>query len=489
MNTELINTSDTKKRLLVEISPDEVRNVYDKVTRNYANGAQVPGFRKGMAPLDIIRMRFKDEIQKDVFQEMVPKFVTEAIQEHSLTPIAEPSIQLDDIEKSKVNGSQPINLVVDLEVMPEIPEPKYEGFEVTRRVMPIKDEELDSIIDEQRQRESTYVPIEGRASEDGDTVIVDLKGIFLDDPNGDPIEVSDLDIKLGDEVVEKSFSDNLIGVKPEEQKEFSVEYPEDFSSTALAGRHVKYTANVKSIGSVELPELNDDWVESLEEDVNTVSELREKLRKDMGASAKADAEARVRNELVAKLIEANDFEVPSALIENQAKNLLNNFAQDLSNRGVDLSKVDQSFVESSYNEMRSQAERDVKGAMLLEKIAEMEKVEVTDEMLANELQTVSEQYGMPVDEVKNVLESEGNLEAFKGNLLTREAVEALVSKALITDGDWIAPVEDAAPESDPEKEEKENKKEKVKKKAADAKGASKKPEKKEKADKTAKEKP
>ncbi|MFV0389218.1 MAG: trigger factor [Pyrinomonadaceae bacterium] len=437
MSTELKNVSETNKTIRVEIAPDIVRGAYDRVSKKYASKAQVPGFRKGMAPLDVIRMRYKGEIRGDVFQELVPTIVTEAVIEHQLSPITEPRVVIDQAETVKVNGAEPIVVEVHIEVMPDIPEPKFEGLEVTRQVAPVKDEEIDGIIDEERQKEASFVPSEGKKSKEGDTVIVDLKGTFEDDPEADPIEVSDLDIKLGDEVIEKSFTENMVGMKPDEEKEFSVAYPEDFSSTTLAGRKVKYHALVKSVGSVELPELDDAWVKSLDEEVETVKDLRKKLRTDLETVAKADADARVRNELIAKLIEANEFEVPEALIENQARNLLNNFAQDLAQRGVDLSKLDQAFAESSYSQMRMQAERDVRGAILLEKIAEQANVEITDEMVAEEIEKIAQHYNMPADEVKKVMEREGNLDSIRNNLRTREAVEVVVNKAKIVEKPWI----------------------------------------------------
>ncbi|MEZ5346049.1 MAG: trigger factor [Pyrinomonadaceae bacterium] len=437
MNTELIEISPTNKEIRIEVEPEAVRRVYDSVSRKYASKAQVPGFRKGMAPIDVIRMRYREEIKSDVIQELIPPRVTEAIREHQLSPLAEPHLHLNDPENLKVNGSQAIGFSVHVQVMPEIPKPKYKGLEAVRRIRPIEDEEIENIIEEQRQQQSTLVPIEGRKSKDGDTVIVDLKGTFQDDPNADPIEVNDLEVQLGDEVIEKSFSENLVGVEADDEKEFEVEYPKEFSSPALAGRKVKYQAKVKSVGSVELPELDDEWVESLGEDFKTLKDLREKLREDMEKVAKADSDSRVRNDLIAKLIEASEFEVPNALIESQAQSLLNNFAQDLAQRGVDLSKVDQSFVETTYNQMKIQAERDVRGAMLLEQIADIEKVEIGKDKVDNEIETMAKHYQVSTDEVRKMLEEQGGEAMIENNLRTRAAVEVLVDKAKITDGEWV----------------------------------------------------
>jgi trigger factor len=336
-----------------------------------------------------------------------------------------------------VNGSQPISISVHVEVMPEIPLPQYEGLEATRRTRPIKAEEVDDYIDERRQQESTLIPIEGRKSQNDDLVIVDLVGIFQDEENADPIEVNDLEVQLGDELIEKSFSENLIGVEEDDEKEFTVEYPDEFSSPALAGRTVNYKAKVKSVGTVELPELNDEWVISLDEGFESLEDLRNKLREDMESVAKADADSRVRNDLIARLIEKHEFEVPQALIESQAQNLLNNFGQDLAQRGVDLSKVDEKFIEMTYNQMKSQAERDVRGAILLERIAEIEKVEVAPEEVDDEIEKMAKYYQTSVEEFRKSLAQQGGDAMIQNNLRTRKAVEALVDKAKVKDGEWI----------------------------------------------------
>jgi len=437
MNTELIDVSATNKEIRIEIPPEQVREVYDSVSKKYADQAQVPGFRKGFAPLDVIRMRFQEEIKSEVIQEILPPKVTEAIQKHQLSPLAEPHLHLEDPENVKVNGSQPLVISAHVQVMPEIPKPKYEGLEATRRVKPISEEQIDNIIDEKRQQQSTLIPVEDRKSKDGDMVIADLKGTFLDDEKADPIEVNDLEVPLGDEVVEKSFSDNLQGVEEGDEKEFTVEYPAEFSSPALAGRKVNYKALVKSVGTVELPELDDAWVESLDEDFKTVKDLRAGLRKDLEAMSKADADSRVSNDLIAKLIESQEFEVPEALIENQAQNLLNNFAQDLAQRGVDLSKVEKEFVETTYNQMKGQAERDVKGAMLLERIADIEKIEVGEKEVEKEIAMMAQQYQTTPEEIRKSLDEQGGAAMIENNLRTRAAVEALAAKAKVTDGEWI----------------------------------------------------
>ena len=469
MKTELKEISPTQKEIHIEIDAAALKDAYGKVSQKYARGASVPGFRKGYAPLDVVRLRYKEEIKSEVLQQVVPAKVTEAIEEHKLQPLAEPHLHIDDAENVKVNGSQPIELHVHVEVMPEIPMPQFEGLEVTRRVKPVEEGEIEDLIANRLNQEAALIPVEGRASEIGDTVIADLEGTFDDEPDAEPIKADNLELVLGDEVIEKAFTENLVGVKEDDEKEFTVSYPAEFSSPALAGKTVHYKAKIKSVGRSETPELNDEWAKSLDEGYESLGDLRKKLRSDLETYAKSDADARVRNNAIAKLIEENAFEVPKTLIENQARNLLNNFARDLQQRGVDLNTVDNNFIEMAYHQMQGQAERDVRGAMLLEKIAEAENVTISKEEVDEEIGKMAEYYRTTPEEVRTSLERQGGENTIQNNLRTRKSIEALIAKAKVVEGDWIdEAVAEAAGETTEEKPEKAAKKKAPEKKAAKA---------------------
>lgn len=438
MKTEVIDVSPTQKEIKIEIDGETVREVYNKIAKKYAQAVTVPGFRKGFAPVDIVKMRYKDEIKNETLRELLPERVSEAIQENNLNPLGEPQLHLENAENVKLNGSEPISLHVHVEVMPEIPTPDYKNLEGVRRVRPIDETEMERIIDQRRQQGATLIPVEDRKSQDGDTVIADLEGTFVDDAeNTEPIKVEDLEIKLGDDGIEKTFSENLTGVEEDEEKEFTVEYPADFGAPGLAGKTVNYKAKIKSVGTMELPEADDEWASSLEEGFGSMTELRRKLREDLEMVSKNEADNRLRDELITKLIEGNEFEVPNTLIDVQARNLLNNFAQDLQQRGMDLNKLDENFVRMAYENMRGQAEKDVRGAMLLEKIAELEGVEVTGDEIAEEIERIAQYYGVSPEQVRASLSQQGGENNIADRLRSRKAVEALVEKAKVSEGEWI----------------------------------------------------
>jgi trigger factor len=452
MKSELIEVSPTQKEIKLQIEPEALKEAYSKVSQKYAKGATVPGFRKGFAPLDVVRLRYQEEIRNDVLQQLLPTKVAEAIQEHNLQPLSEPQLHIENVEQVKVNGSEPVGLHVHVEVMPEVPVPRYHGIEVTRTVRPVADTEIEELIANRLKEHAALIPVEDRPSELGDTVIADLEGTFDDDPEGEPIRADDLEVVLGGGDIEAAFTENLVGVKPEEEKDFSVTYPKEFSASALAGRTVHYKSKVKSVGRTELPELNDEWAASLDEGYESLEDLRKKLRADLEVYAAADADARVRNDVIAKVIEENAFEVPGTLIESQARNLLNNFAQDLQQRGVDLSRVQSDFVSMAFEQMRSQAERDVRGAILLDKVAAAENVEVSDAEVEEEIGKIAAQYRTTPDEIRESLMKQGGENTIQNNLRTRKSIEAMVAKAKVTEGKWKDPSE--TDDTEPEKPKK-----------------------------------
>lgn len=500
MKAQVKEVSSTQKELTVEIDAQTVKAAYNKVSQKYAKAANVPGFRKGFAPLDVVRTRFREEIRNEVLQEIVPSAVAAAIEENDLHPLTEPHLHLENPDTVKLNGSENVSIHVHVEVMPEIPTPEYKGLELTRRVKPVEDSQLEDLLANRLNEQAALIPVEGRKSQEGDTVIVDLVGTFEGEEDGEPITADDIEIPIGDETIEKSFSENLVGLEEDEEKEFTVEYAADFSSPQLAGKTVHYKAKVKSVGTMETPEMNDEWAQSLDEGYESLEDLRAKVREDLEKYAQEDADARLRNNAIAKFIENHQFEIPGVLIDSQAKNLLNNFAQDMAQRGVDLNTVQKDFIEMAYSQMRTQAERDVRGAMLLEKVADLENVEVAEAEVEEEIQKMADYYRVTPDEVRNSLvNQQGGTDSIKNNLRTRKAIEALVANAKVTEGEWVDESVGQIPESQTEEtvesEEKAEKKTAKKKAKSEEEAeekpknaASKKAEEKEPKKKSAKEK-
>lgn len=440
MKTELKDVSSVHKEIKIEIDPSDIKPVYDQVVQRYSKLATVPGFRKGYAPRDVVKMRYREDIQNDVLRDLLPNRVTEAIQEHGLQPLSEPQLHIENAENLDITKGSSLDLHVHVEVMPQLETPNYKGLEGVRRVRPVTDEEVERVIEGRRQEQAALVPVEDRAAETGDTVTVDVEGKFVDEPEADPINVEDLEIELGAEGVQQDFTDHLTGANLDDVRTFTVEYAPDFTSPALAGKKIEYTATVKSIGRVELPELNDEFAQSLsegEQSFETVADLREQLRKDMESYAKIEADNRLRDELMNKMIDANDVEVPPTLTNYQAQGLTRQFASRMADQGMDMRQADDKLWQMLFQRMLPQAEREVRGALLLDKIAQEENVEVSPDEINAEIENLAKFSGHTTDEVREILSrEEGGENSISERLRNRKAIEVLVENATVTEGEW-----------------------------------------------------
>src|SRR6266550_412399 len=276
MKTEFGDVSPTRKEIKIEIDPAMIKQSYDEVSDRYAKQASVPGFRPGHAPRAVVRNRFKSEIRAEVLQQLIPDAVNQAIDKHELNAIKEPDVELDGTAALEKFGEQPITVKVNVEVLPKVEVQNYKGIEVARRVRPITDANVDEMFDAFRETSAAMQPVEDRASAAGDTVTVNLVGKFLDNPDQEDLKADDVEVELGGRGVQQEFTENLTGVKADDEKIFTVSYPEDFKSEGLAGKRVEYTAKVIAVRVKELPEIDDEWARSLGEEFDSVATLRTK---------------------------------------------------------------------------------------------------------------------------------------------------------------------------------------------------------------------
>jgi len=440
MKTELIDVSPTRKEIKIEIDPAEIRSAYDRISQQYSKAATVPGFRPGHAPTSVVRTRYKSEIRSEVLRELLPEAVNNAINEHSLNALGEPDVQLDNTTALERLGEEPLTIKVGIEVLPEVQLNDYKGLEVNRRKRSITDTDVDRMIDGLRDSSASMLPVEDRASELGDTVTVNARGNFVDQPEEEEIKVDDVEVVLGGQNVQKEFTENLTGVRADESRTFQVEYPADFSSPGLAGKKVEYVTEVTSVSKKELPELDDEWVKSLGGDFDSVETLKTKVREDLEARATAESDHLLRDEIMKKLLAAHQFEVPESLVDQQTQHRLETLARQMMGRGVDPRNPEINW-EGAREEMKSQAEEDVRATMLLEKIAEAENITVTNEEVEAEIENIATASRQPIEQVRAALTKNGGERSIAHRLRTRKALDLLVENARITDAEWTEPKE------------------------------------------------
>jgi len=442
MKTELVDTSATNKEIKIEIEAEKLSAVYDQISDRYAKLANVPGFRRGHATRAVVRTRFKDEIRGEVLREVVPPAIEEAIREHQLVVIGEPDVHLENAEGLDKIGDAPLSVHVHVEVLPEVELGQYKGLEAARMTRPVTDEDVARVIDGLREASASLQPVEDRPSEEGDTVTINIHGTFTETPDAEPINVEDVDVVLGGEGVQQDFTDNLTGVRADEVKTFTVKYPEDFTSKGLAGKEVEYTTTVVAVRRKELPEMDDEWAKSLGDEFDSLAVLREKVREDLQKRAGVESDHRLRSAVMQKLVEAHPFEVPHTLVDYQTNQLLESVVRDMVGRGFD-PRQQQFNWEGLRAQLGDQATVDVRSSMLLERIADEEKISVTDEEIEAEINSLAASSRQSVEQVRAALTKQGGTTSIADRLRNRKALDLLIENARVTDEEWR---EEAEPE-------------------------------------------
>ena len=435
MKTELVDVSPTRKEIKIEIEPAQIQTAYDRISERYAKGASVPGFRRGHAPRSVVRTRFKSEIRTEVLRELLPDAVNTAIVEHSLATIGEPDVHLDNTEALERLGEEPISFKVGVEVFPEVKLDTYKGLEAVRRTRPVEESDVEKMIEGLRDASASMQPVEDRAAEIGDTVTVNVLGKFVDEPEEEEIKADDVDVVLGGDGVQQEFTDNLQGTKPDDTKSFLVSYPEDFTSKGLAGKKVEYEATVTAVKRRELPEVDDEWAKSLGDEFESLETLRTKIREDLAKRSSSESDHRLRADVMKQLLEAHQFEVPQTLVDQQTSHRLESIVRDMIGRGIDPRNRDVNW-EGAREEMKVQAEEDVRASMLLEQIAEEEKIEVSDEEVEAEIESIATASRQPKEQVRAALTKDGGERSIAHRLRNRKALDLLIENASVTEEEW-----------------------------------------------------
>lgn len=433
LQVAIADVADCQKELTIEIGANEVQEEYNKAYNGYARFAKVPGFREGKAPRAVIKQRFSKEIKTEVMKQLVPHALGHVIEEHKLRVIGEPAINGDEIVIREGESLAFKSLVY---VLPEFELKPYTGKSLTKRVAQVSDEGVEQVIADLRNHAAQLVPVEDRPSQTGDFVSVNLVGKYVDPIEEEDLKTEDLVIELGSEGVQADFNDNLMGVQEGDERQFTVKYPEDFQSEGLAGKTLAFTATVVAVKSKELPELDDEFAEEIAEEYGeeytTLEEMRAQVRENLIANAEAEAEGALRDNLLSTMVQEYDFSLPDPLVQQQANSRLNNFLQQLFRSGMPPQAMQQiNWEERKAAEVKN-AITDVRLALVLGRIAETEKIVVTQEDLDEEIEGMAEALGQSPEEVEARLTKEDGMPNIVSRLRSDKVIDFLVSQATIT---------------------------------------------------------
>ena len=411
-----------RRELELEIPAEEVSKSSEKVAKEFAKIARVPGFRPGKAPISLIKRRFAEEIKSEVLQNLVPETVEKAVTEQKLTPISQPQV-----DKLEFNEGQPVKFRAVFDVLPEFALANYKTLEIEMPEMTITDEDINKALTETQQRAATFAPVEDRVVQNDDFVQVKLHG--TPDGGGEPLQAESVLCHVGAEETMEPFNENLRGANVGDHKDFDVNYPADYPDAKLAGKLFHYSVDVLGIKTKKLPELNDEFAKDVS-DATSLDELKTKIRESLEHDRDHRQKDLQREKIIGELVKLHDFPVPESLVEHQMDVRLERVVRSLAQQGVDPRAVNVDWV-SLRKRQEDRAKDDVKAELVIDRIASEEKIDATDEELDHELEHMAGHSGESAEAIRARLTKQGALDRMKAKLRSDKTIDWLAQNASV----------------------------------------------------------
>ncbi|MGA7220585.1 MAG: trigger factor [Candidatus Sulfotelmatobacter sp.] len=413
-----------KREISVQIPAAEVARETESQIQRYQKSARLPGFRAGHVPASIIKQRFGDGLKNDVAEALIPKYFRREAEKQGLIPVSQPRVT--DLH---MHDGEPLTFKASFEVLPEIQVEGYKDLRADKPEIAVTDEEVEQALTGLREQRATYTSIEGRPLAEGDFAQASMDGKPKDaqdtkDAASNPVHMDDVLIEIGGKNTVTEFSQNLTGTSAGDERTFDVSYPEDVADKRLAGKTFVYTVKVNGLKQKNLPELNDDFAKELGE-FTELDQVRKQIRENMQAERQHNAERESKDKLVAELVKRNEFEVPESLIDRQIDLRLERGLRALAAQGMkmeDLKKMDLPRLRAGQ---RDQAVNDVKSSLLLERIADLEKIAVSDEEVNRELEALAKQSKQTSEAVRARLTEDGGLDRIRMRIRSEKTLDFL----------------------------------------------------------------
>lgn len=426
MSVQVETLEKSMAKLTIEVSAEEFETALDKAYKKNKNKISLPGFRKGKAPRAMIEKMYGTGVfYEDAANDLIPGAYESAAKESELEIVAQPSIDVTQIEKGK-----PFIFTATVAVKPEVTLGDYKGIEVEKKTAEVTDEELQAEIDKVRESNSRMITVEDRAVQDGDITTIDFEG-FVD---GEPFEGGkgeNYPLTIGSHSFIDNFEEQLIGKNIGEETEVNVTFPEQYQAEELQGKPAVFKVTIKEIKVKELPELDDDFAQDVSE-FDTVDEYKEDLKKKLLENKEAALKREKEEDVVGKIIENATMEIPDPMVDTQVRQMVQEFSQRIQSQGLSLQQYMQftgMTPESLTNELQPQALKRIQSRLVLEAVVAAENIETSDEDLEKDLEKMAEMYQMEADKLKELV-GEEEKKQIALDLAVQKAVELVVDAAV-----------------------------------------------------------
>jgi trigger factor len=411
-----------RRELELEIPAEEVTKAAEKVAKEFAKMARVPGFRPGKAPISLIKRRFAEDIKSEVLQNLVPETVEKAVAEQKLSPVSQPQV-----DKLEFKEGEPVKFRASFDVLPEFTLANYKNLEIEMPEMNLTDEDVAKALAEMQQRAAAFTPVEGRAVQNDDFVQVKLNG--TPEGGGEPLQAESVLCHVGAEDTMEPFNENLRGANVGDHKDFDVNYPADYPDPKLAGKLFHYSVDVLGVKTKKLPELNDEFAKDVS-DATSLEELKTKIRESLEHERDHRQKDLQREKVIGELVKLHDFPVPESLVEHQMDVRLERVVRSLAQQGVDPRAVNVDWV-TLRRRQEERAKEDVKAELVIDRIATEEKIEVTDEELDHEIEHMAGHSGESAEAFRARLTKQGALDRMKAKLRSDKTIDWLAQNASV----------------------------------------------------------
>ena len=422
MSVQVEKLEKNMAKLTVEVPAEEVEKAIQAAYLKEKNKISMPGFRKGKVPRAMIEKMYGAAVfYEEAANILIQDNYAKAMEESKEDIVSRPTIDVVQIESGK-----PFIFTAEVAVRPEVTLGKYKGVQVTKIDTTVTDEEVEAALEKEQQKNSRTVSVTDRPVQTGDTAVIDFEG-FVDGVAFEGGKGENHPLEIGSHSFIEGFEDQLVGHNAGEEVEVNVTFPEKYQAAELAGKPAVFKVKINEIKTKELPELNDEFAQDVSE-FDTLAEYKEDLRKHLEVSKENDAKRAKEDEAIKKIIDKSTMELPDAMIDSQCENMVNEFAQRISQSGLTMDQYMQfsgMTIDGLKEQVRPEAITRIQSSLVLEQIAKEENIEVSDDEINAEVEKMAAQYGMEADKLKEYL-GDAEKESMKRDLAITKAVDLIM---------------------------------------------------------------
>ena len=426
MSLQVEKLEKNMAKLTIEVSAEDLDKAMEKAYQKQRSRISLPGFRKGKAPRKMIESMYgKGVFMEDAVNSLVPQEYTKALGECDLEIVSQPEINVTQMEPGKA-----LIFTADVAVKPEVTLGDYKGVEVPKSEIAVTDEEVDAEVKKEQDKNARTVAVEDRAAANGDITTIDFEG-FVDGVAFDGGKGTDYALTLGSGTFIPGFEDQLVGANAGDHVEVKVTFPEEYQAKELAGKEAVFQCDVKKIETKEVPELDDEFAKDVSE-FDTLAEYKEDVKKKLTEKKEKEARTAKENAAVDKAIENAQMDIPELMTKTECRQMMDDFSRRMQQQGLSMEQYFQftgQSMDKMMEDMKPQALKRIQTRLVLEKVAEAENIQPSEEEITEEIQKMADAYKMEADKIREAI-GESGLEQMKKDMAVQKAVTVIADAAV-----------------------------------------------------------